>query len=159
MFSWFSRMQCLWNFFCRCKKMGFYGRLSHIARNAFRIFEFYYFMKQLHEYIQCTNPIICRFYNFFMPIENVLFDNNRDFEEVQKFFTCHCSKKNNHDILCLMFKWWFSKKKKCVFNSSATKENKRTSTKWNWEAKFKYFISSPLTTDYELKKSWKLFFL
>ena len=111
MFSWFSRMQCLWNFFCRCKKMGFYGRLSHIARNAFRIFEFYYFMKQLHEYIQCTNPIICRFYNFFMPIENVLFDNNRDFEEVQKFFTCHCSKKNNHDILCLMFKWWFSKRK------------------------------------------------
>ena len=139
--------------------MGFYGRLSYIARNAFRIFAFYYFMKQLHEYIQCTNPIICRFYNFFMPIENVLFDNNRDFEEVQKFFTCHCSKKNNHDILCLMFKWWFSKKKKCVFNSSATKENKRTSKKWNWEAKFKYFISSPLTTDYELKKSWKLFFL
>ena len=139
--------------------MGFYGRLSYIARNGFRIFEFYYFMKQLHEYILCTNPIICRFYNFFMPIENVLFDNNRDFEEVQKFFTCHCSKKNNHDILCLMFKWWFSKKKKCVFNSSATKENKRTSTKWNWEAKFKYFISSPLTTDYELKKSWKLFFL
>ena len=84
--------------------MGFYGRLSYIARNGFRIFEFYYFMKQLHEYILCTNPIICRFYNFFMPIENVLFDNNRDFEEVQKFFTCHCSKKNNHDILCLMFK-------------------------------------------------------
>ena len=139
--------------------MGFYGRLSYIARNGFRIFEFYYFMKQLHEYILCTNPIICRFYNFFMPIENVLFDNNRDFEEVQKFFTCHCSKKNNHDILCLMFKRWFSKKKKCVFNSSATKENKRTSKKWNWEAKFKYFISSPLTTDYELKKSWKLFFL
>ena len=139
--------------------MGFYGRLSYIARNGFRIFEFYYFMKQLHEYILCTNPIICRFYNFFMPIENVLFDNNRDFEEVQKFFTCHCSKKNNHDILCLMFKWWFSKKKKCVFNSSATKENKRTLKKWNWEAKFKYFISSPLTTDYELKKSWKLFFL
>ena len=73
--------------------MVFYGRLSYIVHNTFRMFEFYYFMKELHEYIQCTNPITCRFYHFFMPIENVLFSNNKDFEEVQKFFTCHCSKK------------------------------------------------------------------
>ena len=85
--------------------MVFYGRLSYIVHNTFRMFEFYYFMKELHEYIQCTNPITCRFYHFFMPIENVLFSNNKDFEEVQKFFTCHCSKKNNRDIFRPMFKW------------------------------------------------------
>ena len=133
--------------------MGFYGRLSYIARNAFRIFEFYYFMKQLHEYIQCTNPIICRFYNFFMPIENVLFDNNRDFEEVQKFFTCHCSKKNNHDILCLMFKWWLSKKKKGVFTVQQLKKIREHQRNEIGRQNYKYFISSGLTTDYELKKA------
>ena len=44
--------------------MGFYGRLSYIVRNSFRMLEFYHFMKGLHEYIHCTNPITCRFYNF-----------------------------------------------------------------------------------------------
>ena len=65
--------------------MGFYGRLSYIVSNAFRMFEFFYFMKELREYIQCTIPITYRFYNFLCQWK-MLFDNNKDFKEVQKFF-------------------------------------------------------------------------
>ena len=39
--------------------MGFYGLLSYIVRNSFRMLEFYYFMKGLHEYTHCTNLITC----------------------------------------------------------------------------------------------------
>ena len=96
------RMWSQWNFVCRCKKKWVFMVVSYIVCNAFRMFESYYFMKELHEYIQFTNPIICWFYIFFMSIENVLFDDNKDFEEVQKFFVCHCGIK----ITVIYFVWF-----------------------------------------------------
>ena len=65
--------------------MGFYGCLNYVAATAFRIFEFYYFIKELHEEIVCTKPTC---------LSTFLYDHKKCFEEVKKFFIMHCSKKN-----------------------------------------------------------------
>ena len=42
--------------------MGFYGCLNYVAATAFRMFEFYYCIKELHEEIVCTNPLVCQLF-------------------------------------------------------------------------------------------------
>ena len=70
------------------KKKGFYSCLNYVTANAF-MFEFYYFIKELHEQIVCTNPVVCQLLNFLMPIEKFLYDDEQSFEEVKRFFILH----------------------------------------------------------------------
>ena len=53
------------------------------------MFEFYYFIKELHEQIVCTNPVVCQLLNFLIPIEKFLYDDEQSFEEVKRFFILH----------------------------------------------------------------------
>ena len=91
---------------------------------------------------------------FLMPIENVLFDNNRDFEEVQKFFTYHCSKKK---ITMIYYVWCLSdgsqKRTKAFLTVQQLKKIREHQRNEIGRQNYKYFISSGLTTDYELKKA------
>ena len=76
--------------------MGLYSCLTFISRSASRMFEFYCFMKELHDEIDCSARIACRMLNFLLPIKRALFDERKNFEEVKKFFILYCLEKNNH---------------------------------------------------------------
>ena len=84
--------------------MEFYGSLIHVGSSAFELFHFYYFVRELHKQIVCDNPLTCRIVDFLIPIEGVLFNHRRCFDEVSKFFILHCLKEENRQIFFL----WFS---------------------------------------------------
>ena len=64
------------------------------------MFEFYCFIKELHDETDCNMRIACRLSKFLLVIERALFDEKKKkrkkrkhFEEVQKVFVLHCLKK------------------------------------------------------------------
>ena len=118
--------------------MGFYGRLSYIVRNSFRMLEFYHFMKGLHEYIHCTNPITCRFYNFLCQSKIFCLKITKTLTRCRSSLPVTAAKDIRMIYFLQCLSGDFQKE-----NSSATKENKRASRKRNQEAKLhKFFIVS-----------------
>ena len=57
--------------------MDFCDYLSLISRSAFRMVEFYCFMKESHEEIDCSARTASRMLNFFLTIERALFDEKK----------------------------------------------------------------------------------
>ena len=89
-----------------------------------------------------------------MPIKNVLFDNSKDFEEVQKFLPVTAAKKITV-IFCSMFKCLsggFQKKQASLTVQQLKKirEQQRNEIR---RQNYINFISLVLTTNYEFKKA------
>ena len=97
------------------KKKQFFSCLKHIGSSALKIFEFYYFVRELHEQIVCANPLICGISIFPIPIERALVDHEKCFEEVREFFQMYCLKQNNRQVFYSMFQW--STKKDQAFST------------------------------------------
>ena len=74
--------------------MGFYGCLNYVAATAFRMFEFYYCIKELHEEIVCTNPLVCQL--FCMTMKNVL-------KRWRNFLLCTAVTRINEDFFIPCF--------------------------------------------------------
>ena len=68
-------------------------------------------MKELHKQIVCDNPLTCRILNFSVPIEWVLFDHRKCFDEVGNFFVLHCLKEENRQIFFSIVQWSCKKDK------------------------------------------------
>ena len=136
--------------------MGFYGLLSYIVRNSFRMLDFYYFMKGLHEYTHCTNPITCRFYNFLWQSKMFCLTRTKTLKRCRNSLPVTAAKSITmiYFVQCLSGDL-NSKQKE---NSSATKENKRASKKWNQEAKLHKFCIVGFNNELWVKKIWKLTF-
>ena len=109
--------------------MVFYGRLSYIVHNTFRMFEFYYFMKELHEYIQCTNPITCQFYHFLCQSKMFCLAITKTLKRCRSSSPVTAAKKITVIYFVQCLSGDLQEKKTGVFNSSATKEKKRKSNK------------------------------
>ena len=55
------------------KEMGFCSFLTYISSSASRMFDFYCFMKEFHDEIDCNMRINCRLLNFFLLIDSEFF--------------------------------------------------------------------------------------
>ena len=107
--------------------MGFYGLLSYIVRNSFRMLEFYYFMKGLHEYTHCTNLITCRFYNFLWQSKMFCLTRMKTLKRCRNSLPVTAAKSITMIYFAQCLSGDLNSKQK--ENSSATKENKTASKK------------------------------
>ena len=134
--------------------MGFYGRLSYIVRNSFRMLEFYHFMKGLHEYIHCTNPITCRFYNFLCQSKIFCLKITKTLTRCRSSLPVTAAQDIRMIYFLQCLSGDFQKE-----NSSATKENKRASRKRNQEAKLHKFFIVSFSNELWINKPESLFFI
>ena len=114
--------------------MGFYGLLSYIVRNSFRMLEFYYFMKGRHEYTHCTNLITCRFYNFLWQSKMFCLTRTKTLKRCRNSLPVTAAKSITMIYFVQCLSGDFHKE-----NCSATKENKKTLKNRNQEAKLHEF--------------------
>ena len=79
--------------------MKFASCLHYFTSGTTKLLQFYYFLKELHEQIVCTNQLFYPILNFITPLERVLFDETKSFNELKEFFITHCTK----IIICKYF--------------------------------------------------------
>ena len=63
--------------------MEFSSCLNYVVSATTQMFQFYYFLKELHEQIVFANQLICPTLNFIIPLEKVLFDETKSFNELK----------------------------------------------------------------------------
>ena len=61
--------------------MEFFNDSNHVASSSSKMFEFYYFVRELHEQIVCATCLTCGIGNFVIPLERVLSDQKKCFKE------------------------------------------------------------------------------
>ena len=54
--------------------MEFFNDSNHVASSSSKMFEFYYFVRELHEQIVCATYLTCGIGHFVIPLERVLSD-------------------------------------------------------------------------------------
>ena len=70
------------------KKMTLYHDLIDIASKKSKMLSFYYFVNDTHETVECDKQI-CNFLLFLTPLQEVLCDGYKRFEEQRQFFVRH----------------------------------------------------------------------
>ena len=105
--------------------MEFASCLSYVASGTTQMFQFYYFLKELHEQIVCTNWLVCPVLNFIIPLERVLFYETKSINELKEFFITHCTKRNNMRVFYSLLQR-ATKKDEAFLTVNYLKKNKRT---------------------------------
>ena len=77
------------------KKKGFFNDLNHVASSNSKMFEFYYFVRELQEQIVCTTLLTCGILNFLIPVERILCDEKKCFEKKRECFVMYCTEEKN----------------------------------------------------------------
>ena len=113
------------NFFFR-EKMRFYHDSVDVTSSKYKTFDFHYFLKAVHEEIDCINQPVCKIFNFRLSLERVHFHEKKSFKEKKEFSVVHCIKQENQQVFHSMFKW--SANKDQLFLNNFEVEDKRKTT-------------------------------
>ena len=75
--------------------MGFYHDSIDVASSKSKKFDFHYFLKDVHEEIDCINQPVFEIFSFLLSLERVLFHEKNSFEEKKEFSVVYCIKQEN----------------------------------------------------------------
>ena len=75
------------NFFFR-EKMRFYHDSVDVTSSKYKTFDFHYFLKAVHEEIDCINQPVCKIFNFRLSLERLHFHEKKIIQGEEGIFCC-----------------------------------------------------------------------